>query len=1026
MTQMTWPLRRIGAICIICGLIGLPPLLGSSAGGASWSFAESFRNGISGWISYPLAQDEGYDPSLYTQNRGGVPALVRDVTAYGQKILRVGLLRPLQFHASPSAVLELRYTLETCGSVTGVRMKLAAASGQEYIAAMPSSPGEHTVQLTGQQFSLPAKGAEVQAVIVEAEIANPLPGSHNRLTLRSFEVEAERPKTPALDAPPLEISRGSGVAVAEGVSSGPISFDVKRRGSGNVERDLRSLVLAKIPPHPRILLTAVRLEQLKSMTGASALASIISGNAARLRSEIAYNPQAGENIALLSPVSVFPGLPQYGHLLDAYANAIAFNALDYRLSGNVQALAAARKALLTVAQWPTWTPPWFLSHGLHTYYQVGVFTQSVAVGYDLIADALSPAEKSRIAQAFWGNSIRPTLQEYFFNNRLPTASSNHMANSVGGAIAACAALWGDVPDWNSRYAPALAELIASYESLLQGLFPGDGSEAEPAGYEDFAMEGMSFGAAALQSLGIHPRGMGKMLHSFWWLRYAQFAPGQFLDTGDFSGNLSSLSGYAWSAENAGDPALQSFYESAKNGTLMDVIRLARAAAAAGLSRQPGERQLKAASTPEIEALSSGDAPALLDLVCCTHPRTAVPAPPLARIFPLRGSAVMRSGWAPGSTVISLRVGPWFNHEHHDQGSFQAAAWGEELIAEAGYADYYKDPQYADYFSQAPGHNSVIVDADPFSQEDYDGRYWPALHQYPKFQGHVFSQALDFLSADLKPAYNDEEKLDEYVREYVFIKPDVLIVHDRLRAPLAHRYTSFLHIPPGDSVRIDGPQAIIQGKAAFALLTAGGSTLKWMIEPAPAPENAYTDLDRHNVLPRETLRLDSPLTAAADFGVAMQFQAKTQNPVPLASFKTISGFGYKSAEDKIVVLFRTAPGMLVSPNAPSGGVSSDGEAVAISRHNGVEDVLAVEASELRLAGRLLFNVRSSKADVILHQDANGEEVHLDCMKEANLEVSASRNPAAVTLDGASIPLRASNGFVSAPQLRRGGHVVKIRY
>jgi len=389
---------------------------------------------------------------------------------------------------------------------------------------------------------------------------------------------------------------------------------------------------------------------------------------------------------------------EYFALMESYSNAISFNALDFRLSGDRQALEAARRALLAVAAWPTWTPPWFAAHGLHTYYEVGVFTQRVALGYDLIAGELSQEEKSKIAEAFWENSIRPTLDEYFFYDRLPIAASNHEAQSVGGAIEACVALYGDVPDWTTKFGPALAELVVAFERLLDGLFPGDGSEAEPAGYEDFAMQGMSWGMAALHALDIRPQGFEKMMKAFWWLRYAQVRPDLLLDTGDFGSELRAHSGYAWGAEYAGDPALRAFYETATDQSLMGVFQLPHTG-----------RTLE-------------QAPGLLDLVCCTHPPVVTPEAPLSRIFPARGSAVMRSGWLPEDTVISLRVGPWFNHEHHDQGSFRAAAYGEELVAEAGSADYYRDPHYPDYFTQAPAHNTVVIDDDPFSQKDYDGRY----------------------------------------------------------------------------------------------------------------------------------------------------------------------------------------------------------------------------------------------------------------------------------------------------------------
>jgi hypothetical protein len=1020
---------------------------------ASWTFQENFSHGIPGWISYPLVQDEGYDPSLYTATVKGTSVLVRDVVARGQRILRVGMLRALRFRATPFSSFEASYAVGMCGQIIRSQMILVAADDQKYIVPIPSGPGIDTVRISGKQFSLPPAGVTIDAIVVEADAETPLLGSHNRLTLESFKVEAEKRRTLPLKAPQLETSRVSGAAVARGVFSWEIPVELADAQSGDVsvyngngrwsaaqvigrggassrvnhvalssdtspppglwsadvrngsaERKFRFLVLGKIPPHPRILLTAGRIAELRSQMDSNVLLKIMSQKAAQLGAGLAYNPKAGVNIALLSPVSVFPGLTQYFQLMENYGDAIAFNALDYKLSGDTQALERARKALDTVSEWSTWTPPWFLAHGLQTYYEVGVFTQRVALGYDLIADQLSPDEKSRIADSFWRNSIQPSLEDYFFNDRLPTASSNHMANSVGGAIAACVALYGDIPAWNARFGTALAELITAYENLLQGLFPGDGSEAEPAGYENFAMEGMSWGGAALQALGIRPRGMNRMMQAFWWLRYAEFKPGMFLDTGDFGTSLSALSGYAWPAENAGSPALRAFYESARNSTMAGLFRL----------RHTG-RALE-------------EAPGLLDLVCCTRPTVPVSNPPSSRIFRLRGSAVLRSGWEPSNTVVSIRVGPWFNHEHHDQGSFRAAFEGEELITEAGYADYYKDPCYADYFTQAPGHSTVVADGDPFSQEDYDGRYWPALRRFARFRDHVFSSGIDYLRADLAPAYNDGGNLNQYSREYVFIKPGILIVHDHLQSTSPHRYTFFLHVPPGSRTTLDHARAIIHGKSAFAALTAGAAGRQWTLEAAPVPENAYINLDRDAAMPRQTLRLDSSPETIADFFVTMHFQKANELPAPLVRFRTISGFGFKSARSNVEVLFRMAPARLVSRNTAFGDVISDGDAVAICKGNGITDVLAVRTGGVRIAKRLLFSAEpsASKVDLIVRQSLDGEEVHVSCLRETNLQIGVERHPVSVTLDGSGISLLLSNGFVSIPRLGQGEHVVEIKY
>src|SRR6185437_6587074 len=293
----------------------------------------------------------------------------------------------------------------------------------------------------------------------------------------------------------------------------------------------------------------------------------------------------------------------------------------------------------------------------------------------------------------------------------------------------------------------------------------DGSEAEPYGYENFAMQGISWGISSLRALGIHPRGEDRLLQSFWWPYYVTVSPGMQLDTGDFNGHLTGLPGFAWGAEFSGFPELRALYDS---GTHLDLTKDAET----GHNGHLLEEQLNA-----------------IDVACCSGPAPAFTPPPPSRVFPLRGSAALRSGWDRNATVISLRAGPWFNHEHHDEGSFQVAAFGDELISEAGYGSYYIDPHYPDYFTQASGHNTLLIDGNAFSQTAFAPRYWAAFEP-PHFTAQMLSSAFDYLAADLTPAYDG--KLQSYERQFVFLKPDILIVRDQVRAPENHVFTWLLH------------------------------------------------------------------------------------------------------------------------------------------------------------------------------------------------------------------------------------------
>src|SRR5579875_793410 len=902
----------------------------------SWTFRENFRNGIPGWMSYPLAQDVGYDPTLWTQVRHGRAELVRQVPAEGERRLEVGVVKPLHFYADQDSSILLTYQLRMGGPVHGVQLLLAAEDGRLFAASLPPRAGWHCVTITGKMLGLPAEAVSIQAVVIEAGVQAPFPGSLNRLTLRQFEVQAKQPRSlpifePPLARPgveglpvdvkvllpgqPLELSLGSQDTVRvslygpdgklyrtvvlspeDGGPRAPRPIALGESPAGGLWRarvqgtgasaEFHFLIVPRWPAHPRVLLRGKRLAELRVLLGNNDALNALLERARRLRSTLDYNPEAGTNIALLPRISVFPGLPSYFALMENYSNAIADNAVEYCLNGSQEALAAARRALMTIAEWPTWTPPWFPAHGLHTYYEVGVFSERVAVGYDLIAPQLSLADRRRIWEAFWKNSIEPVMEDYFINNRVPIAATNHMAHSVGGALAAVVALQGDVPGWSARLDTALAELTVAYAHLLRGLFPGDGSEAEPAGYELFAMKGMSYGLAALSSLGIHVPGTQAMLRSYWWPRYAEVTPNLVLDTGDFGGQLRSLGGFAWEAEHGRDPSLRAFNDTAVVHSLAAIPEV----------RHTGR---------ELEST-----PGLLNLTCCSQPAVPAPVPPSSRLFPLRGSALLRSGWKPTDTVISIRVGPWFNHEHHDQGSFQVAAFGEKLISEAGYADYYKDPHYPTYFMQAPGHNTILIDNDAFSQPGEAGRYWKALAQYPRFTMDVLSPEVDYLGTNLAPAYAGQ--LERFERQFIFLKPFLLVVADDVESRDAHRFDWLLHIPIGAQARIEGADAFVETSQARAMLTALGANAQWKLKATPLAANRFENLDRQRLHQPQELRLASPRQEKTCFLVGMDFGPRNGAPRPLRPIRQAGavGLAQNDGEASWKLIFRTSPGSLL--------------------------------------------------------------------------------------------------------------------
>ena len=108
-----------------------------------WHFRADWTAGYSSWMSFPLPQDVGYDPSIYTEAQGSRTVLVRTFLAHGEKTAWFGFVRPLEFQAGPQTSCEIEYELQAAGAMNEVTLTLGAADGHHYSALLPSGTGQH-------------------------------------------------------------------------------------------------------------------------------------------------------------------------------------------------------------------------------------------------------------------------------------------------------------------------------------------------------------------------------------------------------------------------------------------------------------------------------------------------------------------------------------------------------------------------------------------------------------------------------------------------------------------------------------------------------------------------------------------------------------------------------------------------------------------------------------------------------------------------------------------------------------------
>jgi hypothetical protein len=821
---------------------------------APFTMRDDFQDdGLGQWASYPPAQDVGYEPSLTPTAllgaRGG-RSLMRVVRPTTAGPLRIGFIKHVPFIAERAARLSFAYRLEAPDSAATIEIGLAATSGRLFVSRGKATTGSWadntlgSVDFTAGGFPLGDREG-IQAVFIIATITRASPDVTYRFLFDDFTLTASRPAaftivTPAAQRlnpwPELvtDVGYRAGSTVAVEVVApvrmvrvecrlGPRADEAKAvaqrlyddgthgdmragdgrwtnnavlaldgddppgiwtaviRGDGTdggiIETSVRFVVHRLPAAHPRLYFGNEDRARLAARTRHARFAQLWTQIEERAKTARGSGALAdgGRVFELLDDEYLLPSLLGYFDVLNRARQRIADNAIVAYVRGDAQAAASARDALGDVSRWSRWAPPWFDAHGQHTYYPAGQLAAAVALGYDLLYDQLTAEQRQVIRKALIERSILPTWREYVLDNRVMAHTSNWIAHTVGGALIAAAAIEGDTtPDEQAQIASAVPGLLLKIESHMAASFLPDGSYGEGISYQEFDLE----------TLGPMLHALERVFGVDYWARTHVL--------GSLSYPLATLATPTPESLDMGDT-----HPPAGHGIAGIVYR----------SKDPVVRWYAARFEPRtIEDFIFFD-----DDVAPTPPRS-----PGSRFFADKGNVVFRGGWGKEDTLLLFRAGPTFNHNHADQGAFVFRAFGETLATEAGWSDYYKDPYYATFFTQAAGHNTVLVDADPESQSIADTAQFTALDAYPRITDVLLSDTYDAVTSELAAVYKG--RLSHYTRKLVFMKPDYLLVHDDLQVSgQPARFDWLLHVPNRSGVIAAGGRATYAGpQAAFAL------------------------------------------------------------------------------------------------------------------------------------------------------------------------------------------------------------------
>jgi hypothetical protein len=498
-------------------------------------------------------------------------------------------------------------------------------------------------------------------------------------------------------------------------------------------------------------------------------------------------------------------------------------ALAFALTGDAAQLETAQLALSRILEYKRWD--YFLEGGQHTIgiQRASEGTIAVCCALDWLGNQLSP---SVIAEAehqlatkgapacyltLYGMKYPDRVRGWSFDpeenfpvkidfRRWPLILNATNLKIIPTAALGMAAVW-----LHGRHPEAEKWLQMSRQSAhaFSVMYGSDGSYDEGVGYWGYTTMHLAMLAEILhRRLGIDDR---KLINYPGTIRYALCMA--MPTSGEIFTNPNESKVYNAVPKGALDPSLD-LVNFGDGGTAIDV------SVATWVARQTSDplSQHVALNTGVLRHYHAA---------LWHRPTSASPAPPGAELLDVRMSndwVVSRTGWKAEDSVVAFRSGGPANHEHADRNSVLFKAYGERLFNDPFKAAYDpKNPRWLLRLTEA--HTSVLINGRGHQYHDGSegtNSSW-ASARIVAFQ--TVSNGM-IATSDATEAYQlVNDAVQQVERTLVFLKPDVLLILDRVTLAMAQpvqlRFQVFNDdgrgsaTANGTAFRIQRPFAVLQ-------------------------------------------------------------------------------------------------------------------------------------------------------------------------------------------------------------------------
>lgn len=161
--------------------------------------------------------------------------------------------------------------------------------------------------------------------------------------------------------------------------------------------------------------------------------------------------------------------------------------------------------------------------------------------------------------------------------------------------------------------------------------------------------------------------------------------------------------------------------------------------------------------------------------------------PTSIAFTGTGVAALNTNLASAADNVQIlfKSSPFgtISHGHNSQNTFHLSVGGKPLLQNTGNRDAYGSPHHQQWMWHAQSQNVILVDGEGATSDRSK-----AIGRLTHFRT---SDAVDVVAGEAGDAY---PQLDRWGRRIIFLKPDVFVIHDVIRAKRPATFQYLLHAP----------------------------------------------------------------------------------------------------------------------------------------------------------------------------------------------------------------------------------------